>query len=59
MDNLLDEAIMAYNDYCEDNGIIFQQPCKYSSETGRKYVYLNNTNGLLAKYDIKTKEIIV
>jgi len=58
MDDLLDKAVDAYKQYCEDNGIIFQQPCMYSSTIGRIYVHLNNTNGLLAKYVIKTGEII-
>ena len=31
----------------------------YSSDVGRKYVYLRNCNGLIARYKIKTGEITV
>lgn len=34
------------------------QPCRRDTVVGRKYVYLYNINGLLAKYVIKTGEII-
>ncbi len=59
MNNHYDDAVSAYYQYCNDNGIIFQQPCPYSSVVGRKYVYLNNINGLLARYIIASGEITV
>lgn len=34
------------------------QPSKFDSVVGRKYVYLNNINGLIAKYDMKKKQIV-
>lgn len=59
MSNHYEAAVDAYYRFCDDNGIIFQQPCPYSSVVGRKYVYLNNINGLLAKYIIKSGEITI
>lgn len=61
MNNHYEDAVDAYYNYCNDNGIIFQQPCKYSSEEDEDHtcVHLNNINGELAKYVIKTKRIIV
>ena len=38
---------------------IWVQPSEFESEIGRKYVYLRNINGLLAKYDIKKRRIII
>ena len=34
------------------------QPSEFDSVIGRKYVYLNNNNGLIAKYDLKQKKIV-
>lgn len=38
---------------------VFVAPSASSSEVGRKYVYLRNCNGLIARYNIKTGEITV
>lgn len=38
---------------------IWVQPSQMDSVIGRKYVYLNNINGPIAKYSIKTGEIII
>lgn len=35
------------------------QPSEFDSVVGRKYVYLNNINGLIAKYNLQTGEIII
>lgn len=59
MNSHYDDAVDAYSEYCDDNGIIFQQPCAEDSFTDEDYVYLYNVNGQLAKYKIATKEIIV
>ena len=36
---------------------IWVEPSQSASVVGRKYVYLNNSNGHLAKYNIKTGKI--
>jgi hypothetical protein len=41
------------------SGLLYQQPSRSSSKVGRKYVYLRNCNGELARYVIKTGEIII
>lgn len=41
------------------SGLCYQQPARSSCKIGRKYVYLRNCNGELARYVIKTGEIIV
>lgn len=38
---------------------IWVNPSQMDSVIGRKYVYLNNINGPIAKYNIKTGEIII
>lgn len=55
---LYDEAVSAWEKCCLEKGAVFQQPNRYLSEIGTKYVYLRNINGLLAKYDIQAKKII-
>ena len=35
------------------------QPCEADSKVTWKYVYLSNTNGLIAKYNRRTGEIII
>lgn len=52
------EAVNALYDYCEEMNLIFQQPGADLSEIGRRYVYLRNVGGLLAKYDIQNREIV-
>ena len=37
----------------------FSYPSESLSKVGRKYVYLCNCNGMLAKYNIKTGEITI
>ena len=39
--------------------LVYQAPSYSSSIIGRKYVYLRNCNGEIARYNIKTGEITV
>lgn len=67
----LDLAIEAYYNVCKKgtpvydkdgrmySGLIYQQPAVSSCTVGRKYVYLRNCNGEIARYVIKTGEIII
>lgn len=55
---LENEAIDAYFEYCKKHGYIYQQPCRCSTVITWKYVYLYNINGLLAKYNRRTKRIV-
>lgn len=57
--DLFQEASIALEKYCKKNGQIFDFPSADMSEIGTKYVYLRNVNGLLAKYDIERKIIVV
>lgn len=71
-DFLYDEAVKAYKKVCDNHtpikdkngniistmGLVFRYPSQTLSTVGRKYVYLHNTDGILAKYVIKTGEII-
>jgi len=57
MNDLFIKAVAAYPAYCNDNGIIFQQPSSNESVIGDKYVRLCNLNGLLAIYVITSGEI--
>ena len=48
----------------DDGGVylgerIWIQPSESLSTIGRKYVYLNNCNGLIAKYNMQTGEVII
>lgn len=56
---LEEKAIKAWYNYCKRNGVIYQQPSRGSVVVGRKYVYLSNINGDLAKYDFKRRRIVV
>ena len=70
-ENVLDLAIGAWYKVCKKgtpvydkdgrmySGLLYQQPSRSSSKVGRKYVYLRNCNGELARYVIKTGEIII
>ena len=70
-DLLIDLAIHAYYKMCKIgtpfygkdgrmySGLIYQQPARSSCKVGRKYVYLRNCNGELARYVIKTGVIII
>lgn len=56
--SFFEEAVKAYAKYCERNGYVFCQPNEKMSMVGRKYVHLENINGKLGKYEIKTRKII-
>jgi hypothetical protein len=68
---LLSQAIEAYFEVCHQgipvtdrkgnvySMLVYQQPSQSDSIIGRKYVYLRNCNGELARYNIKTGEITV
>jgi hypothetical protein len=68
---LYEEALNAFiryhknhPDVYDDNGRwigtrIWVQPSRSLSKVTWKYVYLNNINGLLAKYNRQKKEIII
>ena len=70
-DFLLNQAFNAYYNVCKNctpvmdkdgrkyYGLIYQQPAVSSCTIGRKYVYLRNCNGELARYVIRTGEIII
>ena len=55
--SILGTAVKAYVRYCQNNGLIYQQPNEALCRVDQKYVYLENINGLLAKYDIKERRI--
>ena len=69
--DLVLKAMEAYKKVCDEHitvynrqgtafpSIIYQAPSWYASEVGRKYVYLRNCNGDIARYNIKTKTISV
>lgn len=57
-DSIFETAVKAYVRYCRNNGLIYQQPNEALSEVDREYVYLENINGPLVKYDIKKRRII-
>lgn len=72
MNNLLFiEAIDALRKFHKENPSVYDdfgkyvgerkwvQPSQMDSVIGRKFVYLNNINGPIAKYNIKTGEIII
>ncbi len=64
------DAVKAYKKVCENGTpvkdgkgntvscLVFCYPSQTLSKVGRKYVYLRNTNGDLAKYVIETGEIL-
>lgn len=51
------EAVKAYVSAVEGNGYVYDQPSESLSEIGSKTVSLNNSNGKLATYNIKTKSV--
>ena len=71
MTNIFEEAFNAYKMVCDNgtpvtdnkgnvyNMLSFQYPSESLSVVGRKYVYLRNCNGAIARYVIKTGEIII
>ena len=70
-ENVLDLAIGAWYKVCKKGTpvynkdgnkysvLVYQQPKMSSCTIGRKYVYLRNCNGELARYNIKTGNITV
>lgn len=68
---LLQQAIEAYYEVCrygmpvkDSKGnvysmLAYQQPSRTASVIGRKYVYLRNCNGDIARFNIKTGDITV
>ena len=70
-EELFDQALEAYKKVCDKHITVYnrqrtafhllcyQAPSWYASEVGRKYVYLRNCNGDIARYNIKTKTISV
>ncbi len=71
MNNHFKEAVNALLQFHKDNPSVYDefgryqgerlwvQPSECDSVIGRKFVYLNNINGQIAKYDIKKGEIII
>ena len=69
--NALSLALEAWKNVCNNGtpvmdkegrmyyGQIYQQPSVSNCTIGRKYVYLRNCNGEIARYVIKTGEIII
>ena len=69
--DLVLKAMLAYKKVCDKHITVYnrqgtafpflsyQAPSWYASEVGRKYVYLRNCNGDIARYNIKTGEITV
>lgn len=64
-------AMQAYKKVCDEHITVYnrqrtafpflsyQSPSYSSSEIGRKYVYLRNCTGEIARYNIKTGEVTV
>jgi hypothetical protein len=52
------EAVDAWLKWCEETGSVPDASNKYASWIGKRYVYLGNVEGLLAKYDIQKKELV-
>jgi hypothetical protein len=59
MKTTFDDAVDAYQKYCERNHLIFRQPSEVMSRTDKKYVYLENSYERLARYEIETGKIFV
>ena len=69
--DMIIRAMEAYKRVCEEHTtvynrkgteipfLLYQEPSWYLSEVKRKYVYLRNCNGEIARYNIKTGEITV
>lgn len=70
-DYLIAKAIESYKKVCDEHTtvynrkgteipfLLYQAPSWYLSEAKRKYVYLRNCNGDIARYNLKTGEITV
>lgn len=46
-----EQILKAYKKHCKKTGIIFQEPSDITLT--RKFAYLYNSYGILAKYDLK------
>lgn len=51
-------AADAYQRHCEEKGIVHRVPSSPLTAVGWKWVTLRDNNGILAKYNIWTKEVI-
>ena len=70
-DDIIIRAIETYKKVCDKHTTVYnrqgtaisllsyQAPSWYLSDVGRKYVYLRNCNGFIARYNIETGEITV
>lgn len=54
-----EEAVDAYRKYYEQNNQEFDEPSETWSEIFRDCIILKNSNGELAKYNLKTKIITI
>ena len=67
-DDMIIRAMEVYKRVCDEHTpvynrkgiaiplLCYQVPSWYSSDVGRKYVYLRNCNGFIARYNIETGE---
>lgn len=51
-----EQILSKYQQHCENNSVIMQQPSVI--EVKRKYAYLFNGKGIIARYVLKTGEFI-
>jgi hypothetical protein len=51
-------AITAYARWCTQRRVLYDYPNAQLSSVGWKYVHLRNTNGLLARYNLLTRQIV-
>jgi hypothetical protein len=59
MKEKITEAIDRYAEFCECNGLVYQQPSLEDTTVTKKKVILRNLNGVLARYDVEKDEIVV
>lgn len=69
--DIITKAMEAYKKVCDEHTtvynrkgteipfLLYQAPSWYLSEAKRKYVYLRNCNGFIARYNLKTGEMTV
>lgn len=55
--DLFGKACDAYEAYCKRQGFELDMPSQKLSKVGWKYVHLNNVNGKIVKYIIRTRKI--
>lgn len=53
---MIEKILKAYNNHCTQAGVIFNEPSEITIK--RKYAYLYNSYGIVAKYDLKEKKFI-